>query len=299
MTAPAPDRHDKLHHEAALAGSGLPPLLLEADHLINTVTAGLHGRRRAGMGETFWQYRPYVAGDVSTQIDWRQSARSSNRLYIRQREWEIAATAWLWRDPGHSLDYASSADLPTKRYRAEVLATALTGMLARAGERVGYAGLHRQPFLGRKAAELFAAELMTHGVHEDRLPPVIAAEGHKRCVLFSDFFLAPDDLEPRLKAIAAAKTTGCLVQIVDPAEEDYPFQGRTEFLSPGGTDAPLLFGDAGAVAREYARLFRAHHDWLADVCRHYGWSLLLHRTDHRPEAALIALYRALSPEAPV
>ncbi|WP_306250253.1 DUF58 domain-containing protein [Parvularcula sp. IMCC14364] len=298
---PQPDHRmsaqEALHHEAEEAGGSLPPLLLEADHLANTVMAGVHGRRRAGSGETFWQFRPFVEGDVSTQIDWRQSARSDDRLYIRQREWEVAATAWLWRDPGVSLDYAHADDLPTKRRRADVLATAVCTLLARAGERIGYAGASRRPFMGRRAAEQFAGEIVGHSFSPDRLPPIINAAGEKKYVIFSDFFLPPVELEPRLRAIAAQRATAHLVQIIDPSEEDYRFEGRMEFLAREQGLPKLLFGDAGAVAGEYRKLFQAHQGWLQDTCRHLGWSFMTHRTDHAPETALIALYRALAPEA--
>ncbi len=296
MQKTPPVRSEMLHHDAEFASTGLPPLLLEADHLVNTIIAGLHGRRRAGAGETFWQYRPYVQGDISTQIDWRQSARSANRLYIRQREWEVAATAWLWRDPGHSLDYSSSRELPTKKYRSEVLATALCALLTRAGERVGYAGATRRPFIGRKAAEQFAGEILSQPFSDERLPPIVSSAGQKKSVLLSDFFIAPDLLETRFKAMAAEGTQAHLVQVVDPSEEDYPFRGRTEFLSRNPNDPALLFGDAAAIAREYRRLFKAHRSWLADICRHLGWTFSIHRTDHSPETALISLYRTLAPE---
>ncbi|MCI5044713.1 MAG: DUF58 domain-containing protein [Aquisalinus sp.] len=288
---------EALHHEAEEAAGSLPALLLEADHLANTVLAGVHGRRRAGSGETFWQFRPFVEGDVSTQIDWRQSARNDDRLYIRQREWEVAATAWLWRDPGLSMDYASMAKLPSKRRRADVLATALCALLARAGERTGYAGSGRRPFMGRRAVETFAAEIVTEDFSADRLPPVVTAAGEKKYVIFSDFFLPPVELEPRLKAIATERASAHLVQVIDPSEEDYRFEGRTEFLDRAHGMPALLFGDAAAVAGEYRKLFRAHQSWLTDMCRYYGWSFMTHRTDHTPETALSALYRALAPEA--
>ena len=152
MTSSAPHRL-AVRHEAEKAAAQFPAMLLEAERIAQSVSAGLHGRRRAGPGETFWQHRPYAFGDSVSSIDWRQSARASSRLYVRQNEWEAAAAAYLWRDPSHSLDYASHKDWPTKRRRADILLTALTILLSQAGERIGLLADARRPFQGRTAPE--------------------------------------------------------------------------------------------------------------------------------------------------
>jgi len=53
----------------------LPPLLVAAERVATTVAQGVHGRRRVGQGETFWQFRQYEPGDAATRIDWRESAK--------------------------------------------------------------------------------------------------------------------------------------------------------------------------------------------------------------------------------
>ena len=45
--------------------------------------------RRAG--ESFWQYRRFVSGEPSQNVDWRRSARDDH-LYVREQEWEAAHT---------------------------------------------------------------------------------------------------------------------------------------------------------------------------------------------------------------
>ncbi|HTQ32016.1 MAG TPA: hypothetical protein VMI53_12465, partial [Opitutaceae bacterium] len=49
----------------------VPRLILEARRVAATVIHGLHGRRRAGRGENFWQYRRFMSGEPASQIDWR------------------------------------------------------------------------------------------------------------------------------------------------------------------------------------------------------------------------------------
>ncbi len=287
------DQH-KLKNDAEEVVQNLPALLLEAELLANTVINGVHGRRRAGNGEDFWQYRPFVEGDVSTQIDWRQSARSDHRLYIRQREWEVAATAWLWRDPSPRMQYHSRDAYPSKAYRGDLIATALCSLLASAGERVGHLGGPTRPFIGRLATERFATSLLSQQPDENSLPPSMETAGMKKAIFISDFFLSPQTLERRFKEIAASGVHAHLVQIIDPAEEDFPFKGRTEFLSTQSNIPALLFGSAENISANYRKLYKEHRAWLRDICAHYGWGYTNHRTDHKAETVLIALYQALS-----
>ena len=86
----APD----LRARAEALGQTLPPLLAEAEMLAATVMLGEHGRRRAGLGDEFWQYRPAHQGDSARMIDWRRSARSDAH-FVREREWQAAQSVTL------------------------------------------------------------------------------------------------------------------------------------------------------------------------------------------------------------
>ena len=44
-------------------GARLPPLMVQAERVAATVAQGVHGRRRVGQGDSFWQFRAFVAGD--------------------------------------------------------------------------------------------------------------------------------------------------------------------------------------------------------------------------------------------
>ena len=90
-----------------MRASLVPDLLVEARRIVNTVIGGWHGRRKRGIGENFWQFRPYVEGDAMSRIDWRRSARDDH-TYVRDREWEAAHTVWLWADPSPSMLYKST-----------------------------------------------------------------------------------------------------------------------------------------------------------------------------------------------
>ena len=76
---------DQLRAGAEAASAALPALMLSAERLAASLTAGAHGQRRAGTGEDFWQYRPATQGDTARSIDWRRSARSDGQ-FVRDRE---------------------------------------------------------------------------------------------------------------------------------------------------------------------------------------------------------------------
>ena len=92
--------------ESRSLSASLPRLVLEARRIASNVIHGLHGRRRAGVGENFWQYRRFNSGEPAARVDWRRSARDEH-LYVREQEWEAAHTVWLWPDRSASMAFAS------------------------------------------------------------------------------------------------------------------------------------------------------------------------------------------------
>lgn len=285
-----------IRHDAEQLASILPPLLVEAERIANTVAAGLHGRRRAGVGENFWQHRAYAFGDPVSAIDWRQSARVADRLFIRQNEWEAAASVWIWRDPSRSLDYASTEGAVTKRRRADVLATALASLLARGGERIGIAGDKARLFHGRGAAARFLEALEVDAFDDAASsPPPIPIRSHARVVFISDFFTDPDAIAAAVGRCGALGARGVLLQIVDPAEETFPFAGRTRFEDLETCDK-TTFGDAAALRPSYREAFAAHRARLVEIANRFGWTFVAHRTDRPAGAALLAVYSALADE---
>src|SRR5712675_3730540 len=102
---------------ARLLAETLPRLILEARRVAATVIHGLHGRRRAGTGENFWQYRRFMSGEPAARVDWRRSARDDH-LYVREQEWEAAHTVWLWPDRSSSMNFKSTLAQGTKLERA-------------------------------------------------------------------------------------------------------------------------------------------------------------------------------------
>src|SRR5690606_32338987 len=168
----------------------LPHLVLEARRVAASVSHGIHGRRRAGPGESFWQFRPFMSGESATRVDWRRSARDG-RLYVREREWEAAHSIYLWADRSASMGFVSSLAAQSKVERALVLALALSEALVDAGERVGLIGL-APPRASRNIVERFAELVAKGSAGQDAdLPAAEALPPLSEVVLVSDFLVEP------------------------------------------------------------------------------------------------------------
>ena len=265
----------------------LPALVVAAKEIASSALHGVHGRRRAGIGENFWQFRPFVAGESASGVDWRRSARD-DRIYVREREWESAHTVWLWIDRSPSMAYASSLAMQSKLDRAIVLGLAAADLLVRGGERVGLAGLTR-PVASRNVIERFA-EALAHDrrTGDDELPPAGPLPPRVRIVMISDFLTPPGEIGARIEDISARGARGHLLMIADPVEETFPFAGHTEFVDVD-TSALMRIGQAERFRDMYMRRLAAHRDAITSIVRAKGWSLALHRTDRPASEALLAL----------
>jgi len=268
----------------------IPDCMVEAQRLANTVIAGWHGRRKRGIGENFWQFRPYVDGESLSRIDWRRSARDDH-TYVRDREWEAAHTVWIWADLSPSMMYKSTFGAVSKESRALVLMLALAEILARSGERIGCPGI-MEPIAARNAAERLATALM-HNDTTGGLPDTSMIRGNSDIVLIGDFLDPVDDVMDRLGPLARRGLRGHVVEVADPAEETFPYMGRTEFTDPE-TGMKLTAGRAETLKDDYARAYLARRDNLADTLRHLGWSFVTHRTDRLASEALVSVHMYLS-----
>ena len=294
--ATAPDRMALLGHEAD--GHGLadrvPELSIEAQRIASTVAHGVHGRRRSGPGENFWQFRQLQDGDSTHLIDWRRSA-SSDHLYIREREWETAHTAWLWPDLSPSMVFKSHLASVTKRERALVLMFALGELLIRSGERIALMGV-TQPSQFRKTttkiAEMLAARLRDKSIIASQ-PPEERVGRFASTIWLSDFLDPIENIAPRMRQLAANGTVGHLIQVLDPAEETLPYMGRTEFVGLEG-DHRYIADRAESLRDAYQARLLAHRDELTALCRSLGWSFALHHTDRPATEPVLALILRLA-----
>lgn len=292
MSEPALHTPETLRARAQTLASGLPALLADARNLAATVALGEHGRRRAGLGDTFWQFRPAQPGDERRRIDWRQSARSDGH-FVRETEWQAAQSVMFWVDDAASMTYTGHTSRPSKLRRAQTLALALAILAQRGGERTGLMNLAEPPRAGQAQIMRLGQALMDPSDAPDygTPKPRVLPQG-SRAVMLSDFL---GDLAPLQQAVTSATdrgVSGALTMILDPSEESFPFDGRTVFQSMSGA---LEFETLKAATLREAYLARlsARKDALRDLCRRTGWRLHIHHTDTAAEPALLWLYQAL------
>ena len=157
-------RKTDVRRRALALSQGYPALLAEAERVASVVASGVHGRRRAGQGETFWQYRNYQNTDAANQIDWRRSARG-DQIFVRDNEWEAANTIYLWPDTRPGMVWGSEKSLPTKADRGRVLTLAIANLLMKAGERCALIGLQGRARSGRVGFERLAESMMLSLIH--------------------------------------------------------------------------------------------------------------------------------------
>jgi uncharacterized protein (DUF58 family) len=82
--------------------------------------------------------------------------------------------------------------------------------------------------------------------------------------------------------------------IADPAEEVFPYRGRTLFQAPGAKTEALI-GRAEAAREEYGLRLGEHRRAIRELGARAGFETMFHRTDHSPAPAL-ALLSALIEE---
>ena len=289
-----------LHQDAEIAAGRLPPLMIAANRVAATVSQGVHGRRRVGQGETFWQFRRYEWGDSIQKIDWRRSAKS-DPVYIRETEWEAAQSVWLWSDQSNSMQYSSTKTLPEKSEHADLLTLALASLLARGGEQISPLGYGIRPTTGRNALYILANAIEQEKAavaqnQGESLPPFEPIPRYGQVVMISDFLEPLEILHKAIAQFVDRGVKGHLLQILDPAEENLPFGGRTRFEGMEN-EGMALIGRVEGIREDYRDTMINHRAGLRALAQSAGWTYGLHTTDQPLQSALLGLYVALSEPA--
>ncbi|MEL7115583.1 MAG: DUF58 domain-containing protein [Pseudomonadota bacterium] len=284
--------HATLRQRAETLAAPLPELLAQADQLAQSMMLGAHGRRQSGMGDEFWQYRPAQAGDASRMVDWRRSAKSDQH-FVREKEWQAAQTVLLWVDEAQSMDFSSDPNTATKADRARLLTMAVSVLLIRAGERVALANLGTPPRSSQLQLLRIAQALSSDAQGDDYGTPVVRVmPPHSRAVFVSDFLGPIDALEAQLTRAADRGVKGVLYQVLDPAEEAFPYDGRTIFESVGGTVSHETL-KAGDLRDRYLERLAERKARLQDLARVTDWQYACHHTSDSTQAGLLWIYNAL------
>lgn len=278
--------------EAARLADILPHLVIEARHVAAQLHMGIHGRRRAGPGEEFWEFRPFVAGESTSRIDWRRSARD-DRLSVREREWESASAYWLWVDVSASMLYRSALARQVKRDRALILGLAMADMLVHSGERVGLLGA-MPPIASRAIISRLAEAMLPRGGGDApglTLPSKARLRRAEHVLLVGDFIMPMAEFAAHLARFAQSGVRGTILLIRDPAEESFPFTGEVEFTGVE-VEARWNVGDAAEIAAQYRARISAITQEMRQIALANGFGFIKHVTD-RPAAQTVLAFAAL------
>lgn len=285
-----------LRRQSSELASGFPDLLASAQRLASNFQLGVHGRKRAGSGEEFWQYRSASFGDQQKDIDWRRSARS-DALFVRQQEWQMAQSVHFWVDQGASMKFASGKDGITKLERAQVLTLALAILLSRSGERFAALEDETSAKTGETQLSRLAHFMLSDGSETDyaSVPMKVVPSG-SRAVFVSDFLGDFDGFIEAVSRIADQDVHGLLVQVLDPQEISFPFKGRTLFQSMKGS---LSFESrrADALRKSYLSRLEERKEQLSNLAKRTGWQVLNHDTQAPAQNALLWMYNQLDMSA--
>jgi uncharacterized protein (DUF58 family) len=279
--------------ESQSLAASMPRLILEARRIAATIIHGLHGRRRAGSGENFWQYRRFVSGEPAGRVDWRRSARD-DFLYVREQEWEAAHTVWIWPDRSPSMNFRSPLAGETKLHRALVMALALAEVLVNGGERVGVPGLTR-PSGSRNVVEKISQSMIHDPTARTSLPVAFAPSAFAEVIMLSDLWSPIGEIKAAIAQLSATGSIGHVVQIVDPAEETFPYAGRVEFVEPEGAGT-ITAGRAENWREDYTARVERHRAEIRAETDRLGWSFVVHRTDRPATELLLKLHQRLGSE---
>ena len=263
--------------EGRTLAAAMPRLILDARRVAATVLHGLHGRRRVGSGENFWQYRRFVSGEPASRVDWRRSARDDH-LYVREQEWEAAHTVWIWPDRSASMAFASVLGRDTKLFRTLVITLALAEILVEGGERVGIPGLMR-PTGSRNVIDRMAQAIVHDRTERASLPPNFSPAALAEVILLSDLWSDFSEVRQTLTQLSGNGARGHVVQVVDPAEETFPYWGRIEFVEPEG-GGRITAGRAQTWRGDYQERVRRHRAQIRAETDRLG--VEFHYSSHRP-----------------
>jgi len=276
--------------ESRTLAASLPRLVLESRRIAANIVHGLHGRRRAGVGESFWQYRRFVSGEPAQRVDWRRSARDDH-LYVREQEWEAAHTVWLWPDRSPSMAFASKQARDSKLERGLIVTFALAELLVEGGERVGIPGLIN-PTASRSIVDKMAQAILHDDTVRSSLPPSFVPSALAEIVILSDFWSPIGEIRNMLSGLSASGAHGTLIQIVDPAEETFPYSGRVEFVEPEGGDM-IVAGRAESWANDYVSRVALHREQIRHETGKLGWLFSTHTTSRSAAELLLFLHSGM------
>jgi uncharacterized protein (DUF58 family) len=285
----------------------LAPLRLRARQVAEGIYAGLHRSVLRGAGVEFGGYREYVAGDDLRWLD-RRSLLRHERLVVRQFETETDRALCLLVDASASMGFRGPRAPAAKLAFAAVLAAALARVALANGDPVSLtflAGENGAPIgrsSGREQFEriLDAFESMRPwgdvGVSPaalDRTLQSLARGSRKGAIVavFSDLLDWPAGAADRVAQLASSGRLLTVVQTLDPAEVDFPFEGTVRLRALEGDW--VVETDAATTRDQYLAALAALTGQWRDVVTRRGGRFLTTTTTNAPIAVVRDIVKAI------
>ncbi len=273
-----------LHLKAQQLSASYSEILLQANSLAHSFMAGAHSRKMSGFGHEFWQHRPFLDGDDTKRIDWRQSAKRDD-LYLREKEWETIQKIAFYCERHPSFSYSYSTKTPSKEKRSHLLILTLCFLLKKSGEHFSLIGSQDNTFNNTEAKiETIANDLeqktYTHS-HENQAKALP--------FIFGDFLHDLKETENILLSLSNKNNHGYVVQILDRSECTFPFKGRITFKDMN-TEEHFLFDKSDSIKTQYLEKFNTHQAALKTLCHSLGYHYFLHITDTPAEKFLLDFF---------
>lgn len=272
----------------------LPALMLKSERIANNILHGEHGKRRAGAGDEFWQFREYHQSDRPSDIDWRQSAKGDH-VYTKQKEWHVTRKIFFWCAGGETMNFSSDKAILKKQESAQILCLSLALLFHKSHEQIGIYGQTRT---GRseKALESIAQHLFTRNSTNEELPKThsLTHPQHAIFIGVGDFLSPIEDIERHFAELGKQTQNALIIQTIDLAELELSYTGRVRFNKTNidATNSAVI-NNVKSVREAYKQRINAHIASVKSLCAENNWHYVLHRTDQDITDTLKSIWEAV------
>jgi uncharacterized protein (DUF58 family) len=220
--------------------ASLQGLELRARRIVEGYVAGLHRSPYRGFSNEFAEHREYTAGDDLRYVDWKVFGKS-DRFYLKQFEEETNLICYLLLDTSESMQYQSPGAPLSKLAYAQCIAAALAHLVLHQHDAAGLVTFDSEiRQLVRPSSSPTQLKQLLHMMEQTRAERKTAtapifhdlAERFIRrgiVVLISDLFDDVDSMLAGLQHFRHRRHDVIVLQVLDPAEIDFPFQQVTMF----------------------------------------------------------------------
>ena len=187
--------------------------------------------------------------------------------------------------------FASREARDSKLERGLIVAFALAELLVAGGERVGIPGL-LNPTASLNVIDKMAEAMLHDETTRASLPPSFVPSSLAEVVVLSDFWSPIAEITTMLAGLASSGAHGTMIQVVDPAEESFPYSGRVEFVEPEAGSV-ITAGRAESWASDYVARVALHRDQIRAETNRLDWLFSTHTTSRSAAELLLFLHAGM------